>query len=205
MILLTLVAWLVGAEPADVAPGTRGKVVIVELGPFPDDLREAVEQALVRELQVEIVHHDPIALPKAAWYAKRKRWRADILLETLLELAPGAPPTTRVLGLTASDISTTKEPFEDWGIFGLGYAPGQAAVVSSHRLRRKAKDREHVKFRVASTAVHEVGHTFGLPHCPEERCVMQDAEGGIANTDTGTGTLGPQCRASIDEAFPVAP
>ena len=83
--------------------------------------------------------------------------------------------------------------------------PGQAAVVSSYRLRRKAKDRAHVQFRVASTAVHEVGHTFGLPHCPEQRCVMQDAEGGIANTDTGTGTLGPQCRADIDEAFPVRP
>jgi len=207
MVLLALACWLAAcaADSDEVAPGTRGKVVIVELGPFPDDLREEVERALVRELQVEIVHHDPIALPKSAWYAPRRRWRADVILDVLQELVPGAPATTRVLGLTASDISTTKDPFPDWGIFGLGLMPGQAAVVSSYRLRRKAKDRAHVQFRVASTAVHEVGHTFGLPHCPEERCVMQDAEGGITNTDAGTGTLGPQCRADIDEAFPVRP
>jgi archaemetzincin len=194
-------AWSEGGE---VAPGTRGKVLIVEIGAFPDDLKAEVERRLKEELQVEVEHLDPIALPKTAWYAPRKRYRADVLLDVLNELHGGAPATTRVLGLTAVDISTTKEPFTDWGIFGLGKMPGQAAVVSSHRLKRKAKDRAHVKFRVASTAVHEVGHTFGLPHCPEERCVMQDAEGGITNTDEGTGTLGAACRAQIDEAFPIA-
>jgi archaemetzincin len=189
----------------EVAPGTRGKVLIVEIGAFPDDLKAEVERALKAELQVEVEHLDAIALPKAAWYAPRKRYRADKLLDILDELHGGAPATTRVLGLTAVDISTTKEPFEDWGIFGLGNMPGQAAVVSSYRLKRKAKDRDHVKFRVSSTAVHEVGHTFGLPHCTEKHCVMQDAEGGITNTDEGTGTLGESCRQAIDEAFPVAP
>ena len=192
------------STPAPAPVATRGEVVLVELGPpFPADLRTAVEEALRDELAVEVVWHERIALPRAAWYAPRKRWRADVILEHLVTLVPEAPASTRVLGLTTKDISTTKGEHHDWGVFGLGYMPGRAAVISSHRLRRGTKDRERVRFRVASTAVHEVGHTFGLDHCPEARCVMQDAEGGIENTDTGTGQLGPECRAKLEAEHPL--
>jgi archaemetzincin len=181
--------------PADPAPAPAPA--------FPADLRAAVEQALRDELAVDVVWHERIPLPRAAWYAPRKRWRADVLLDHLLTVVPEAPASTRVLGLTTKDISTTKGPHEDWGVFGLGLMPGQAAVISSHRLKRGAKDREHLRFRVATTAVHEVGHTFGLDHCPEALCPMQDAQGGITNTDTSTGHLGPACRATLEAEHPL--
>jgi archaemetzincin len=183
--------------------GTRGEVVLVTLGKVSPDIVDEVEEQLRAHLQVDVRRIDGMKLPKAAWYAPRKRWRADKLLDFLLEQIPDAPPTTRILGLTESDISTTKDPFPDWGIFGLGFAPGQAAVVSSYRLKKKAKNRAHVLFRVSNVAIHEVGHTFGLQHCEEASCPMQDAEGGITNTDTANADLGPQCHAELDAAFPI--
>ena len=206
MLLATLVLAraLSLTEDPTLAPGTRGEVVLVTLGKVSPDIVAGVESSLRDHLQVEVRRIDGLKLPKSAWYAPRKRWRADRLLEFLLEQIPDAPKTTRILGLTESDISTTKDPFPDWGIFGLGYAPGQAAVVSSYRLKKKAKNRAHVLFRVSNTAVHEVGHTFGLQHCREERCPMQDAEGGIANTDGSDPDLGPECRTELEAAFPIA-
>lgn len=191
---------------APTAAGTRGEVILVVLGPrFPPDILRSIEQSLRTQLQVDVTVEPRVHLPRSAYYAPRKRYRADKLLDHLLETHPDLPPSTRVLGLTTRDISTTKGKHYDWGIFGLGLVPGQAAVVSMHRLLRGAKGREHLRFRVANTAVHEVGHTFGLDHCPEDRCPMADAQGGIKSTDRSRGHLGPGCQAKLDEAFPVRP
>jgi archaemetzincin len=175
----------------------RGTVVLVPLGSFPKDLAGAVATGLHEEFRVEVEHHDPVLLPPTAYYPPRKRYRAEKLLGFLGGLVDPRRADTRVLGLTEVDISTTKGKYEDWGIFGLGELPGRAAVISSKRLRRRARDADHVRFRVVTTAIHEIGHTFGLPHCTEPRCVMQDAHGSIENTDASTGHLGPGCRAKL--------
>ena len=76
-------------------------------------------------------------------------------------------------------------------------------MISTFRLRRRARDADHVEFRVVTTAVHEVGHTLGLEHCTEPVCVMRDAEGSIRTVDTSDGHIGPQCRAELDRESPT--
>lgn len=186
-------------------PEIRAVVVLVVLGEFPVELVDAVEAALRRTYQVEVRRAAPRALPAAAWYAPRKRYRADTLLVHLGALVKDEPRGTRVLGLTSVDISTTNGKFRDWGVFGLGEVGGTAAVVSGHRLWKKTKDRAKIAWRVTNTAVHELGHVLGLDHCDEPRCVMLDAEGGIANTDDSTGLPGPACVAELDVRAPLRP
>ena len=187
-LLLLLLPLLAGAAPVELR--------VVVLGPVPTALVEAVKEGLEAGLPVRVTQVDRRRLPRAAWYAPRRRYRADKLLTHLAGLV-GDAPGTRVVGLTAADISTTKGRHRDWGVFGLAHLGGPAAVVSTFRLKRTARDQAHVRFRVVSTAVHEAGHTLGLPHCEEPRCVMQDAQGSIANTDEGTGKLGPACAAEL--------
>lgn len=193
------------AAPQPEVAKTRGTVVLVPLGSFPDDLLDTVEQGLRDEYDVEVERRDPVALPQRAYYKPRKRYRAEKLLDYLHEVVPEKGERLRVLGLTTVDISTTKGKYKDWGIFGYGELPGKTSVLSMYRLKRKAKDRDHLKFRVATVALHEIGHTFGLDHCGEKRCVMQDAEGSIANTDSSSGELEAGCRAKLEREYPLIP
>lgn len=204
-VLLGSAAEVRAERPAAAERQIRAVVVLVVLGEFPAELVDAVAAELERVYRVEVRRRAAIELPQDAWYAPRRRYRADVLLGHLGALAEGMPAGTRVLGLTSVDISTSKGKFKDWGVFGLGELGGTAAVVSGHRLWKKIADREKIRWRVTNTAVHELGHVLGLDHCEEARCVMLDAEGGIANTDGSTGVPGPACAAALERMSPLRP
>jgi archaemetzincin len=120
-------------------------------------------------------------LPKEAYYPARKRYRAEKLLTHLNQTMP--KDGWRILGLTDVDISTTKGVVADWGVMGLGELPGTATVISSFRCRKKARNPAHAIERLAKVAVHEIGHTLGLDHCPTVGCLMEDAMGKVVTTD----------------------
>lgn len=163
-------------------PRDKRRVYIQPVGAsFGDDELGFVETALLAFYDVTIERLARVDLPRSAFYPPRQRYRAERLLDFL---APKLPPNGhRILGLTSSDISTTKGSYPDWGVMGLATLDGKACVLSSFRCRRGAKNAQHALTRFAKTAVHELGHTFGLPHCPTRGCLMEDGKGSVFTTD----------------------
>jgi archaemetzincin len=151
-----------------------------------------VAAALRAFFPIEVRMLDCQELPQAAYYPPRRRYRAERLLAYLNRRMP--KDGWRILGLTDVDISTTKGNIADWGVMGLGELPGTATVISSFRCRKKARGPAHAAQRLAKVAVHEIGHTLGLEHCPNRGCLMEDAMGKVVTTDRERDFC-PRCRA----------
>lgn len=150
---------------------TQENPTIIQIQPFTDIAKDDVNE-IVNLLKKKYPHIEvlpAIDLPKNAFYEPRNRYRADSLIKFLKKDAPNGFVK---VGLTSKDISTTKGKVADFGIMGLGYTPGKSCVASSFRLSKKNKNEQHFK-----VAIHEIGHTQGLPHCPNLTCYMRDAKG----------------------------
>lgn len=194
-ILLLLAATLALASPVHSADLDRPVVAIRPLGHVDPSVVARVERDVARAYGVRVVVLDRGALPREAFYAPRSRYRAERVLGALERETDAR--YAKVVGLTSHDISTSTETHADWGIFGLGEIAGRPAVVSTHRLRGQGVPRERFLDRVAKVVNHELGHTFGLEHCPEPGCLMEDAGGTIASVDSESGELCDACRARL--------
>ena len=149
----------------------NGEEITILIQPFedvkPKQLAEISEN--IRKIYPKIKILEPIDFPKNAYYQPRNRYRADSIIKYLRTKTPNNCVT---LALTNKDISVTKGKVADFGVMGLGYRPGNACVASSFRLNAKNKNEQFYKI-----AIHELGHTQGLKHCPDKTCFMRDAEG----------------------------
>jgi archaemetzincin len=174
---------------------SRPLVVLQPLGgATPEVEAQAVQAALAAFYDVEVRVVAPRSLPQKAYHPGRRRYRAEKLLDYLTE--HGGSEARVILGLTAVDISTTKPPHDDWGVLGLATLDGRAAVLSSFRCKRGARSPAHATVRLAKTAVHELGHSFGLDHCRNRGCLMHDGEGSVLTTDTES-DLCPETRSRL--------
>jgi archaemetzincin len=102
----------------------------------------------------------------------------------------------RVLGVTACDLYVPVLTF----VFGEAQLDGNCAVVSTARLqeefygmpRREDLHRE----RLVKEAAHELGHTFGLRHCADWRCVMSSSHG-VERLDVKGAEFCGSCRKRV--------
>ena len=143
------------------------KVIIQPLGNIPAQYVDHVKKriaALIPAVEVQ----PAIPLPSRAYYKPRGRYRADSLIKIM---ASNTADGNVTIGITIEDISCTNGQYPDWGVFGLSYCPGKACVASSFRSKSNQAE------GLFETAIHELGHTQGLDHCPDKNCIMQDAEG----------------------------
>jgi archaemetzincin len=133
--------------------------------------------------------------------ASRNQYNAMAIIKYLdANYADGALKT---LGVTAKDIANPILTH----VFGEAYMDGRTAVMSSFRLGMnpggKPVSREQFLERVVKVAIHEIGHTFNIPHCHQDRCVMR-ASNGLMELDDKLNYLCSYCELFLTEALTAA-
>jgi archaemetzincin len=107
-------------------------------------------------------------------------------------------PDARVLGVTASDLYVPVLAF----VFGEAQLDGNCAVVSTARLKEEfygmPPRQDLLRKRLLKEAAHELGHTFGLRHCPDWRCLMASSHA-VERLDVKGAEFCRACRKPIFE------
>ncbi len=131
-----------------------------------------------------------------AFDPNRKQYNSSQLLLGLKNLL--SPGSDKYLAVIDLDLFIPILTF----VFGEAQLDGPMAIVSTFRLHPEfyglPKDDSLVLQRLEKEAVHELGHTFGLRHCPDYQCVM------TASTDVGEIDLKGvefcgECEAALEE------
>lgn len=156
-------------------------IALQPLGSVSTKIQSVVKQRLQKVYFATVTILPTKPLPKVAFYPPRSRYRADWLLPILAK----NQKFDKIIGIASVDISTAKPPNGDWGIFGLGTIAGRSCVISDYRLHKKGPI--STTERLCRVAIHEIGHTLGLDHCPTPKCTMSDAKGAMKTVDEETG------------------
>lgn len=156
-------------------------------------IAKAIERVFDRPCRVGKRLVDPIY----AYDRRRRQYLVGEILSHLRRL--DMPQAHRLLGLVDQDCYTPGLNF----VFGQAMAGGRDAVVALPRLRQEfyglPEDEVLFKERAIKEAVHELGHTYGLGHCPNSRCVMHFSNS-LADTDIKGASFCRTCRGELDEA-----
>lgn len=111
-----------------------------------------------------------IDIPEQAFDSKRNQYSSTQILKNILELTPR--DAIKIIGITDIDLYIPILTF----VFGQAQLNGKAALVSVCRLRQEyyglSSNNNILLERIGKEVIHELGHTFGMLHCWDTRCVM---------------------------------
>ena len=129
-----------------------------------------LQQTIRDVLKIDVHFLTTVPIPSNAYNRLRRQYLASSFLEQLIFFKER--PGDIVLGVTQEDIYEPNLNF----VFGVALPRYSVAVISTKRLRNSfyglLEDRELYFRRVATEAIHEIGHILGLGHCPDPHCVM---------------------------------
>jgi archaemetzincin len=176
----------------------KGLIAVVPLGRVEDDVLRVVADSLQGVLRIPVDVWSAMPIPEDAFMRGRNQYNAMTIIRYLAE--NHSDTSLKVLGIMDKDICNPIITY----VFGEAYMGGRAAVMSSARLSATPSgepvSRELFLDRVVKVALHEIGHTFNIPHCHTGRCVMR-ASNNLIELDDKLNYLCDYCEIFLSDAL----
>lgn len=156
-----------------------------------DDLRRAIPQSLRVECEVLSCGLDPAF----TYHAERQQFHSSEIVQRMQGFV--RPNDWRLLAIADVDLYIPILKY----VFGEAQMGGPCALVSTFRLRQEfyglERDDSLLSQRLLKESVHELGHTLGLHHCEDYRCVMASSHA-VEWIDLRDSALCPACKSKME-------
>jgi len=172
------------------------KIILRPLAKIDSQTQEMLKHSLVQTFSCPVEVRTQISSLDHAYDKKRRQYLSSRLLSTMRSFS--MEPDDRCLGIVDVDLYAPGLNF----IFGEADVSSGVAIISLYRLRQERyglpQDEELFHGRAIKEAVHELGHTYYLSHCPDVKCVMHFSNC-LADTDVKGAGFCPRCQRRLKE------
>lgn len=181
---------------------TASEIRLVSIGEINREILEYLALTLSSTFSAPCRNDARSINPEPFYHARRRQYHSSQILAELLSL--NVSTDTKILGVCEVDLFIPIFTF----VFGEAQVSGPAAVMSAHRLSQEfyglPEDNKLFLGRCEKEATHELGHAFGLVHCPHYECVMHFSNS-IEQVDIKQSAFCPTCLALLaDISIPKA-
>jgi len=171
------------------------RILIAPIGEFAPEMVAAVGREVQRVFRAQVEVGPLLSDLSFAFDAGRSQYHSTPILQRLAEASP--PDALKVIALTEVDLFIPILTH----VYGEAQLGGKACIVSTYRLDSGPEILHHPDVfldRMIKEAIHELGHTFKLRHCPDAACIMHYCRS-EADVDRKSKDLCRYCRVMLDD------
>lgn len=162
------------------------KIKVSDIDNHRISLLEFIKEKVEENFKVECLIERKILSLDFAYVEERNQYFSTPILNYLSKLDNS--DIEKVIWITEKDLFVPSLNF----IFGQAQMGGRNGIISTFRLKTVEENLYYM--RCAKEVNHELGHTFGLSHCKNEKCVMFFSNS-LSDTDGKNFTFCNRCQS----------
>ena len=167
-----------------------GYIYVLPIGAIDQTILESLAAKIELKFNHQCSILKNIDVPSYAFNSKRNQYSSTEILKKIEDLVPN--DALKIMGVTDVDLFIPVLTF----VFGQAQLNGRASIISLHRLRQEyyglPANNVLLIERAIKEAIHEIGHTFGMTHCLDHKCVMYFSNS-VRNVDVKTDSFCYSC------------